>query len=67
MYTQNGYDNCQETPKEFRDAIKQYVSEKNRFIEYVSKVEPISIWYSNAPYAMCGFYYICNLLKNASS
>ncbi|MBF4691534.1 DUF3658 domain-containing protein [Fusibacter ferrireducens] len=25
---------------------------------------PIRIWKSNAPYSICGFYYVCNLLRN---
>lgn len=25
--------------------------------------EPIRIWKSHAPYSMCGFYYVCHLLK----
>ncbi len=24
---------------------------------------PIRVWKSNAPYSMCGFYYVCNLLR----
>lgn len=67
MYTQNGYDNSQDVLKELKKAGKQYVDEKNRLMDYVSKGETIRIWYSNAPYAMCGFYYICDLLKNVSN
>lgn len=25
---------------------------------------PIRIWKSNAPYSVCGFYYVCNMLRN---
>ncbi len=25
---------------------------------------PIRIWKSNAPYSICGFYFVCNLLRN---
>src|SRR5699024_10283447 len=25
---------------------------------------PIRIWKSNAPYSICGFYFVCNMLRN---
>lgn len=64
MYTQNGYDNSPEVLKKIKEAGKQYVYEQNRLMYYLSKGESIRIWYSNAAYSMCGFYYICNLLRN---
>ena len=67
MYTENGYDNSEETLKELRNAVRQYADEQSRFMDYVLKGEPIRIWYSNAPYDMCGFYYICHILKDISN
>ncbi|MBS6504055.1 MAG: DUF1835 domain-containing protein [Clostridium sp.] len=64
MYTQNGYDNNEDILKELQKTGKQYIDEQNRLINYVLKGEPIRIWYSNAPYEMCGFYYMCDLLKD---
>lgn len=60
MYTQNGYDNI----RKHEEVEKEYVDEVNRFMDYVLKGEKIRIWYNNAPYAICGFYYLCNLLKD---
>lgn len=40
---------------------------RNKLMEYVSKGETIRIWYSNTPHDMCGFYYLCNLLKGFSN
>ncbi|EOR20232.1 hypothetical protein A500_18047 [Clostridium sartagoforme AAU1] len=64
MYTQNGYDNDEDTLKELKKAGKYYTDEYKRLINYVLNGEAIRIWYSNAPYEMCGFYYICDLLKD---
>ncbi|MEF9991878.1 MAG: DUF3658 domain-containing protein [Romboutsia sp.] len=63
MYIQNGYDDNKETLKELKNVGRQYIDEQNRFMNYVLKGESVRIWYSNAPYDMCGFYYVCNLLK----
>lgn len=67
MYTQNSYDNSEDTLKEIQKVGKQYKDEQNRLINYVLKGEPIRIWYSNAPYEMCGLYYICDLLKDIAT
>lgn len=67
MYTQDNYDNSPETLKELKKIGSIYANEQKRFMEYVSKGEQIRIWYSNAPYSICGFYYVCNLLKDASN
>lgn len=34
-----------------------------RLKEYLSDGEEIRIWYSNAPYARCGFYHLCSVLR----
>lgn len=67
MYIQNSYDNNEDSLKELKKAGKNYIDEQNRLINYILKGEPIRIWYSNAPYEMCGFYYICDLLKDIST
>lgn len=42
---------------------ERYIKEIERLKNYASAGEDIRIWYSNAPYSMCGFYYVCNLLE----
>ncbi len=34
-----------------------------RLKEYLADGEEIRIWYSNAPYARCGFYHLCSVLR----
>ncbi|NFG27997.1 DUF1835 domain-containing protein [Clostridium botulinum] len=67
MYTQNGYYKNEESLKELQKVGIKYIDEQNRFMKYLLKGEPIRIWYSNAPYSMCGLYYICSTLKNISN
>lgn len=38
--------------------------EVERLKACASKGEPFRIWYSSAPYSMCGFYHVCNLLAD---
>lgn len=64
MYTKNGYNNDGDTLQELKKAGKHYIDEQKRLMNYVLNGETIRIWYSNAPYEMCGFYYTCNLLKD---
>ncbi|MCC3866632.1 DUF1835 domain-containing protein [Terrisporobacter mayombei] len=67
MYTQNVYDNTEETLEELKKVGRKYIDEHKRFMKYALEGEPIRIWYSNAPYSMCGFHYVCNILKDISS
>lgn len=39
------------------------VSDINRLKEYARSGRHIRIWYSNAPFSMCGFYFVNSLLK----
>lgn len=40
-----------------------YVNEFARLFEYIEKGEPIRIWYSSAPYSMCGLLWLCSKLR----
>lgn len=35
-----------------------------RFKTYAAKGEAMRIWYSTAPYSLCGFYQVCSMLKD---
>lgn len=67
MYTQNGWDNSPEVLKELSMAGKIYINELNRLAGFLKNGEAIRIWYSNSPYSLCGFYYLCNILRNYSN
>jgi hypothetical protein len=67
MHTQNGWDSNPEVLEELRVTGKKYISELNRLLGFLKNGEPIRIWYSRSPYSFCGFYYLCNLLRNYSN
>lgn len=62
MYTINGRDDIS-TIKELEKAWEKYLKEIERLKNYASIGEELRLWYSNAPYSLCGFYYVCNLLN----
>lgn len=41
----------------------KYSRELMRLKEYLKRGEPLRIWYSDAPYSMCGFMWLCSRLK----
>lgn len=49
--------------KSLEDAWDKYLEEIKRLKNYASLGKCIRLWYSNSPYSLCGFYYVCNLLK----
>ncbi len=64
-YTINGFGD-ENTRKSLEDSWDKYLKETERLKNYATQGECIRLWYSNAPYSMCGFYYVCNLLKDYS-
>lgn len=62
LYTMNGFGD-ENTLKSLEDAWGKYLNEIERLKNYALHGECIRLWYSNAPYSLCGFYYACNLLK----
>jgi hypothetical protein len=61
LYTINGWNKI--TIKELVEVWNKYLGEIERLKNFASNGEEVRIWYSNAPYSMCGFYYVCNLLS----
>lgn len=47
---------------------KQFFLNQRKDMEYLLSAAkngmPIRIWKSNAPYSTCGFYFVCNILRN---
>lgn len=59
LYAQNQWEQDPETEKELRDAAGFYAKEWQRLMEYLDQGESIRIWYSDAPYSLCGLYSLC--------
>lgn len=62
MYTINGRDDIS-TIKVLEEAWGKYLKEMERLKNYASEGKELRIWYSDAPYSICGFYYVCSLLQ----
>jgi hypothetical protein len=63
LYTISGFGD-DNTRKSLEDVWNKYLKEIERLKHYASQREDLRLWYSNAPYSLCGFYYVCNLLKD---
>jgi hypothetical protein len=47
----------------FDDAWKRSLGDIKRLKDYADQGELIRIWYSDAPYSVCGFHYVCSILS----
>ncbi len=63
MYSQGQWGGNDEMKEDISQAAEFYINEKNRLEEFLMKNETIRVWYSNAPYSMCGFYHLCQMLQ----
>ncbi len=64
MYAQEQWGRDETTDAELQKAGNCYCNEVQRLHNYLRDGESIRIWYSEAPYSMCGFYYLCSILRN---
>jgi hypothetical protein len=62
MYSQNQWEQDKEFEEELKKTIEVYPNELIRLKEFLEDGESIRIWYSDAPYSRCGFYYLCQIL-----
>lgn len=63
MYAQEQWGRDEEMDKELRGIGDRYCRELERFCAYLQAGETVRIWYSDAPYSICGFYHICSELQ----
>ncbi len=62
MHTINGMDD-NNTLQDLENSWKRYLNEIERLKNYAIQGETIRLWYSDSPYSMCGFYYVCSVLR----
>lgn len=62
MYLQEQWGTGSKMESELKYAVDCYVNEIERLENYLKENETVRVWYSNAPYSMCGFYQLCQLL-----
>lgn len=63
MYAQNQYVKNPEIDQELKLTGEVYLNELLRLKEYLENGETIRVWYSDAPYSICGFYSLCQILQ----
>lgn len=63
MYMQESWRSDSEIDAEFWNLAGAYVREMQRLKKYLEEGESIRIWYSDAPYSVCGFYHLCSILS----
>lgn len=64
MYAQNQWNQSPVMLEELKQVGEQYRKEWNKLFEYLENLETIRIWYSDSPYSLCGFYWLCYVLRN---
>lgn len=64
MYAQNQYGRSPEMDEELKLAGEVYSKELLRLKKYLEDGETIRVWYSDAPYSICGFYSLCQILQS---
>lgn len=63
LYAQGQWKLDREMDAELSGLGDYYCSEMNRLVHYLQNGEPVRIWYSDAPYSICGFYQLCGILQ----
>lgn len=51
-----------EPDTELYQQSSRFEKELHRLLHFLEEGEPIRIWYSEAPYSLCGFYHLCSIL-----
>jgi hypothetical protein len=64
MLNQGQWGNDSELDTELKATGSIYVSELNRLKDYINNGEEVRIWYCDRPYSLCGFYFLCNWMKD---
>ena len=67
MYAQNQWGCDKKQNGECQKSGEFYCTELKRLQELIKRDESVRIWYSNAPYSVCGFYHLCSLLQNCEN
>lgn len=67
MYAQDQWGTDEELNSECGKLGNVYCSELKRLQQYLAEGAAVRIWYSNAPYSVCGFYHLCSILQNCEN
>ena len=67
LYCQEQYGEDIEAKKELKRLDSVYSNNYDRLLDYLKKGERIRIWYSSAPYSLCGLLWLCCELRGLIS
>ncbi len=62
MYAQGQWGQDDKLDEELRNVGAFYGDELGRLKRFLEEEEAVRVWYSTAPYSMCGFYHLCSIL-----
>lgn len=62
LHTQNAWSDSPSFREDVREEIRQSFQEYRRLLSLLDTRREIRIWYSQAPYALCGFCWLCREL-----
>jgi len=63
LYAQEAWADDENLNSDLQNLGGSYCLEMERLNHYLNDGESIRIWYSHAPYSLCGFYHLCSLLQ----
>lgn len=62
LYSHGQWEEMEEANEELKNLGRTYAGELERLKGYLDEGEKIRIWYSEAPYSLCGLYHLCTIL-----
>lgn len=63
LYAQGQWGADEEIDEELRNVNHFYCDELDRLKGFLEEGQAVRVWYSGAPYSLCGFYHLCSILK----
>lgn len=63
LFSQEQWGKDSQMDAQIQKAAELYGNEMTRLKRYLENGETIRVWYSGAPYSICGFYHLCSILE----
>lgn len=63
LYAQGQWGEDEEINEELRNVNDFYCNELDRLKDFLEDGQAVRVWYSGAPYSLCGFCHLCGILK----
>ena len=64
LHIENSWTDSQAFQESLKEEIRGYFQSYRRFSSLLKDIKEVRIWYSYAPYSLCGFYWICSELEH---